>query len=276
MKKKGLVIAISIFALLNNGCSVYDNGTDKLYESEYMEVNDMDKIELTEQEEKLLCDLYMNEDRIREGKLYDYQVKCLEKIRFGMEYLKNKYPGKSFVFLTCNPQSKVNSSTIITFYEKKDKEKNYTLEIKTEGDSDQGFDNYYGSLLADAYDQAVAEKLLEEGIEGCVTFTTFRGLHGNEVDGSLTVEKIFKKGSALGRNTDIFIDSDLYDIGMRDEIVDTIKTVMIQNDLYGSYHIYFIHGILEQGSTGEQSEAYVIEHQGDADIYVQNFNCFDE
>lgn len=104
--------------------------------------NSMEKIVLTEQEERLLCDLYIDEERIREGYLYGYQKKCLEQIRFGVKYLEETYPDKDFELLMCHPKSKVNMVTTISFQEEGNTEKEYTLIIEPDGNDWMARDNY--------------------------------------------------------------------------------------------------------------------------------------
>ncbi len=96
---------------------------------------DPDKIfELTKQEERILCDLYIDEERIREGKLYAYQERCLEQLRFAISYLEEKYADRDFEILTIHPKSKVNMRTTVVFYEVGDDENYHNLFVEPEGD----------------------------------------------------------------------------------------------------------------------------------------------
>ena len=102
----------------------------------------MEKIELTEMEEKILCELYIDEDRIREGKLFEYQKECLEQLRFAVNYLKEKYPDVEFEILTINPKSKLNMITRVTFKETGTTDRQYALVVEPDVDGWIARDDY--------------------------------------------------------------------------------------------------------------------------------------
>lgn len=260
MKKKTWLYILFFLLLAVCGCKPQNKDKEGM--------GSMEDVTLTESEEKLLCDLYMNEEDIREGKLKEYQWKCLKQIRFGKEYLEEKYPGKSFEFLTCNPMNKTNSVTSITFYEQEDETREYNLVIEEEEESYTAADNYYGILIREAYDEAVTQCLFDAGIEPCVTYTTFDELKGAETDGKLTPQDIFAMGSSLGRSTEVFLDSD-------SSRMQEVQKVMKENNLYGSYTIYYMPGLSAYMDTGTQCSGFVRENRKNMGIGTDLFQCFD-
>lgn len=134
-KKKFLFILCSVLAVLASGCRREEQQPQKQSE---------EIIKMTKEEERILCELYVDEERIREGKLYGYQKTCLEQLRFAIEYLEEKYPDKDFVILAIHPKSKVNMRTTVEFYEPGDAERYHNLFIEPDGDGWVGKDDFEG------------------------------------------------------------------------------------------------------------------------------------
>lgn len=134
-KKKFLFILCSVLAVLASGCRREEQQPPKQPE---------ETIELTEEEERILCELYVDEERIREGKLYGYQETCLEQLRFAMDYLEEKYPDKDFTILAIHPKSKINMRTTVEFYELGDTENYHNLFIEPDADGWVGEDDFEG------------------------------------------------------------------------------------------------------------------------------------
>ena len=134
-KKKFLFIMCSVLAVLASGCRREEQQPPKQPE---------ETIELTDEEERILCELYVDEERIREGKLYGYQETCLEQLRFAMDYLEEKYPDKDFTILAIHPKSKVTLRTTVEFYEPGDAENYHNLFIDPDVDGWTGVDDYEG------------------------------------------------------------------------------------------------------------------------------------
>ncbi len=266
MQKLVVVLGVIFTCLLINGCQYSD------LDSKKEPADDSQNIMLTEAEEKLLCELYINEERIKEGKLYDYQLKCLEQIRYAMEYLNNKYPNENFEILICNPKNKMNSMTTIMFYEGRNREELYDLYIT---ESDEGYraeDNYYGVLIREEYDTELTNILRESGFEKCLVYTAFNEVHDESVNGELTAEDIFKLGNQLGRGTDIFID---YDPDKSELLVSQLKEIMENQNLYGSYIVYIKSGIADMGMSAEEAKEYMRTKEARENTKVVCFNCFD-
>lgn len=132
-KKKFLFILCSVLTVLASGCRREEQQPPKQPE---------ETIELTDEEERILCELYVDEERIREGKLYGYQETCLEQLRFAMDYLEEKYPNKDFEILTIHPKSKVTMRTTVEFYEPGYTESYHNLFIEPNGDGWTGVDDF--------------------------------------------------------------------------------------------------------------------------------------
>lgn len=135
--KRAIFVVSFFLAMLLIGCRQGERPANNAEVEEEME-----KIELTEMEEKILCELYIDEDRIREGKLFEYQKECLEQLRFVVNYLKEKYPDVEFEILTINPKSKLNMITRVTFKETGTTDRQYALVVEPDVDGWIARDDY--------------------------------------------------------------------------------------------------------------------------------------
>lgn len=275
MQKIVVILGIVMASLLLSGCRYSESGSKKdneLINSESEGENDIDNIVLTEAEERILCELYTNEDRIREGKLYDYQLECLKQIRTAMDYLNSKYPNKNFEIVTCNPKNEENTMTTMLFCEGGNREELYDLHITEDGEEYRVADNYYKVLIREGYDTEVENLLQAAGFEKCIVYTTFSEVHGESVNGQLTAEEIFSLGNQLGRSTDIFID---YDSEKSDLLVEELKQIMESHNLYGGYIVYIKSGIADMGLNAEELKEYLNTKEAREEMKVVYFNCFD-
>ena len=135
--KRAIFVVSFFLAMLLIGCRQGERPANNAVVEEEME-----KIELTEMEEMILCELYIDEDRIREGKLFEYQKECLEQLRFAVNYLKEKYPDVEFEILTINPKSKLNMITRVTFKETGTTDRQYALVVEPDVDGWIARDDY--------------------------------------------------------------------------------------------------------------------------------------
>lgn len=83
--KKGLLIFYLFSLLIFPSCH-----QDPAFSSE--SENAVEIIEMTDHEKALLKDLYIDEERVEQGKLYGYQKSYLMQLRFATHYLEEKYP----------------------------------------------------------------------------------------------------------------------------------------------------------------------------------------
>lgn len=277
MKRKNKLGICSVLVLtvgLLCGCAAKEGATGKeegQFESKVVieEREQMQDIKLTEEEEKLLCEVYINEDRIKEGVLLDYQVECLEQIRLAKQYLEQKYPETAFEIIQIAPMSKINTITEVSFVANSD-DTVYNMQITKENDEYQAADNYYGVLIREAYDEYLTEQLKKKGFSTGITYTKFSHVYGAEIDGRLTVEKILELDKDLSRNTGIFVEGAKQEAGsISKEIEDYVRSLGI----YGSYTVYVIEDMTNVGQTGDALSDYVSNTR--EGIEVTYFNCFD-
>ena len=101
------------------------------------------EMQLTQGEKIFLQNLFVNEKRIEEEKLYAYQIRVLEQYRMAMSYLNRKYPDTEFEIVMGNPQNKMNSFAEFVF-KKVGEDDIFQLSISKMNDEYMTIDNYYG------------------------------------------------------------------------------------------------------------------------------------
>lgn len=241
MKNKLLKIVLLnsiVMVLITSGCSnknVDDTIVDYLEESSAMQ-----SVEMTEQEKLLLKEIYINEQNIDNGKLYDYQEKCLEQIRFADNYLNNKYTDDNFEIINCSPMSKLSCITTMSFTANED-EKVYDLQISMVDGQYVAEDNYYGYLIREKYDEILGELLKKNGYSNFSVKTDFSTVYGKDINGEIDCEAIIEENMKISRTTDITLNN----AGDNSDIIAAeIKEFIQEKEIYGAYNIYDNSGLI--------------------------------
>lgn len=281
-KKSILYLILIILLMIFTGClddKPEDEAVDDssvTYDEEVEEDENMEEsiVEMTSEEKDFLCSIYSGEERIKKGKLFSYQEETLKQYRFAKEYLNEKYPGYDFVFYSFSPKNKLNPVTETGFREQDDETGHFEMIIEGEDGDYTASDTFYTCLLRPKYDEALTEQLHEKGIENCLTYTKFSGCFGLEVDGNMTVDEMIARGTAIGmkRDTDIFIDMPGSENEETEIIVRNIEEIIRNMNQYGSHTVYFVPGILDECSSGEECEDYLNWQE---DYYHIQFDTFD-
>jgi len=214
----------------------------------------MEQIEMTNQEMDLLCQVYQDADRIREGKLFSHQKEALLQLRAGMEYLAQKYPDSAYTVTAFQPAIKFSPSAELTVEDGG----TYTVYAEAEGTGYVCSDNYYGKYLQPRYDQYLEQLLAGGGYPGR-SYTVFPSA-SSELGPETTVEELLQKAPKQTRMVDLFVTAE-----DRDRAVQDLQALMAQAGLYGSYTVYFV---------PELADIQTLEEQRTGLEYVM-FSCFD-
>lgn len=223
----------------------YESDNDDEYE-EYEE-DEEEVVEMTQEQMKLLCTISMDEDRVKEGRLFNWQKEVLNQYNYAMDYLARKYPSYSFEIVNCAPKNKLNAYT--TFYfckaDETDTQKVYEIymEVYEDAESENRYvaeDNFYGELFEDVFAERMYELIKPEFPE-CVNVTcNMTGVLGEEFGENLDLDKLFcgeldaSQDIVIYMNAEGMSESDY--IGKIEEIQDYIASKQIK----GSYNVKFI------------------------------------
>ena len=199
------------------------------------EMEEMEIMELTEQEKRLLCEIYPMEERIMEGRLFNYQKDTLTAFRAGMDYLARKYPGYDFEALSITPASKFDPWMIVRI--RSGETGIWELKVTPQGEDFSFSDTFYNVLLREKYDSSLEEILKEAGFE-VRSYTVFK-TPKEETGPETTVEELLK--NRLPRMTHLFIQKP-EDKESQDKTAETVQAALKDAGVCGNYILYFVPG----------------------------------
>ena len=205
-----------------------------------MEKNDNNCYDLTADEIRLLCGAYTDDERIKAGKLYNYQCDGLNRLRSAVSYLKEKYPGIEFHFEKFVPAEILCEYDDVIFGVKGKEEEKYEARVTDASGEIRVTDDYYKRLIEPAYDREIIKYFAQETDYSCLAYTDFYDLKGYEVDGEASAADVIDMKKDMSRHTFIFVERKGSDEA---SYVSTVKKVCKDKGLYGSYVIYFIEDI---------------------------------
>lgn len=234
------------------------------------EVNAMEKnAELTQEKKDFLKKISMDEERIEEGKLYDWQTELLNQYDYAMEYLGKKYPSHKFAFTDCKPKEKGTSFSTFWFQEDGGKD---TFELHLTVDNDKKYDcedNYYGELLKDSYESALLSLLQKEVPECAAVTTSFSTVQGEKFDEQLTGEEVLEGNDKLTNMTEIYVlETDASNAKI---LADKIQSQIEEKKIYGSYYVEVMNAEPEDGESWKE---FWKEKGSTALVLEQKFNQF--
>ena len=245
MMKKLLVTAMSVIILAFAGCRT----AEALPEEEIVEMNEIEK--------ELLSMNYPDADRIRAGRLYNYQMEALNQLRFAMHYMEAKYPSCHPEYVSFDPATRLHETGILTM-----KDGSY-VQIT---ESQEGYlcgDTYYGILLQESYSREI-NLALKEGSFDILSHTDFSVPLSDEVDGNLTAEDFMAIEPPVMRSTHLY----MMDAENIQETADAIQKILKEKGFYGSYILYDV------PADKAVSEISILEEER-LSFEAVTFSCFD-
>ena len=230
---RNLIFAALGAALLLCGCGAAPagtaGGTITQHESTTQEVQILEDWELA-----LLSGVYGTEaerERLQTGELYDYQEAQLTQLRAVARYLSEKYPGHAFRITDIELRHSTKSS-IDYLFTAEGTEALYTA-VADGPESTEFRDDYYVTLIGDAYDAALAERLREETPDVVAVETAFSALLGTDVTGTEAPEALLAMGSALPRDTAVYVGG-----ADPEAALERTKAAIESLNIYGAYRLY--------------------------------------
>ncbi len=211
----------------------------------------MEIVKMTALEEKIMCRAYINEDRIKDGKLYTHQVKDLEKVRCILSYMNEKYPDRDFEYFVFEPSSKLSAFTKVEYYDKTSGDDQctfYTYLHEKENGTFYCEDNFYGFLLRGRYDAWIEEEVKKQLGCTCFAYTTFPTCQGKEISGKESVAEIKEFLYDPYRTTRIYLQADEK---KATSCIEQLKKFKNENKLPGHMEIMYHPEIFSLGETGE-------------------------
>lgn len=264
-----LLMSISVMAGCGNSLNAR---TDTEYAAEE-EAGMEEQITLTEQQEALLIAISSDEDRIREGKLYAWQVETVKQYEAAMAYLEEKYPSYSLEITDCVPKNKMNSYTTFWF---KAEEQEEVYELYLETDEDGVYickDNFYASFVGPEYEEALLELLREEVPECEALSAEMSAVKGEEFNEQINAESILEGVYRVSNTVLIFAVAD--DDGEAERIAEKAEQVVREKKIYGGYIVYVLAEIPDECQDAGELKSYVQDKGDEAYLLKKNFQQFD-
>lgn len=238
---KKFILLVCILGICMTGCNSEEDYPENENKEEEME----ERVELTKEQEWLLCKISIDEDAVKEGRLASWQKEVINQYNYAMDYLKRKYPSYSFQITNCDPKNKLNSYTTIGFIEKSDEEGYYEIymdvEEREDGNRYIAEDNFYGSIKEDEYAEKMSELLRENFDEWNIEVECNMGcVEGEEFGENLDLDRLIN-GELRGYPSSIFvIPTDPMDESEYQRIYNELKEFIQERGIAGAYRVKFV------------------------------------
>lgn len=244
MKMLNVMITAAVI-FFTGGCG--ENISEKEKETVGME----DRTEMTASEMEFLKSIYIDEAQIDKGILYSYQKDALRQYRYAEQYLEAKYPSYELEITGGTPISKLNTYAVFYFHEQ-DNSYDYELHVYKEKDEAfAGMDNFYGSLIRQAYDQYVYEECADR-IEGLrAVFSVITGVKDVSYDETLCVQDIIAGDRPISPATEIYLGGSEISEEEWEEAAALVEETIKKMGLYGSYTVCYLTDVSAKELTGE-------------------------
>ncbi len=272
MKKIVFWVLIVLICAISVGCNSGETGQNNNTNLDVNEEDDMgyNTVQMTDEEKKILCSIYVNEDRINEGKLHDYQLEALMQFRSANAYLEEKYPGYEFYYYSFKPKDKMNEFTLLEFTVD-DTEHYFAVKVEVEEEGYVITDNLCGYIVKPMYDEMLTEKFKAAGLDNLYVYSKIGGYVGKEMDINTTIDDMLATGKGMKKDVEVYVDMSFEDEEAKQKVLKLVEDELRALDNYGAHCVYFVPGIMEECSSG----AECIEYRKKNKLNFIQFNTFD-
>lgn len=266
MKKKLIPFVLTLGLAGITGCM-------GMLPANQQEVNAMEKKEeLTQEKKDFLAKISVNEKKVEEGDLYDWQKELLNQYDYAMEYLEKKYPSYKFTFTDYTPHGKGNSFSTFWFQEDGGKA---TFELYFNVDNDEKYsceDNFYSQTLKSSYESALLSMLQKEVPECKAVYSSFTTVQGEKFDEKLTGQEVLEGNDKLTNTTEIYVlepsQSDAQTIAYK------IQAQIEEKKIYGSYYVEVLNEEPQEPENGDSWKEFLKEKGSEVLVLEQKFSNF--
>lgn len=235
------------------GCMARNLTTDQRQESK--EENMLSMFELTQEETELLCATFSGEERIRRGDLLSYEIELVRQLRFGREYLSQKYPSQTFRMENCIPQNKENAYTTVDIQTENDR-KQYELRLTTSEDKTiSAADNFYETVVKKDYEAHIANAARGATKAFLAAQVNVPYLYGEEYDAELTLDAVLEQEIELSVEAAVFLDGT--EVGNIASMTKELEEALKGTGCHGSFWIYYLKKRPDSWTTAEDLQDFV-------------------
>lgn len=245
-----ILLAMLIFFF---GCMARNLTTDQRQEGK--EENMLSMFELTQEETELLCATFSGEERIRRGDLLSYEIELVRQLRFGREYLSQKYPSQTFRMENCIPQNKENAYTTVDIQAENDR-KQYELRLTTSEDKTiSAADNFYETVVKKDYEAHIANAARGATKAFLAAQVNVPYLYGEEYDAELTLDAVLEQEIELSVEAAVFLDGT--EVGNIASMTKELEEALKGTGCHGSFWIYYLKKRPDSWTTAEDLQDFV-------------------
>ena len=231
-----------------------------------------EEVELTQEKKDFLAEMYVDGDRIQEGKLYSYQKEVLYQYDYALKYLERKYPSHTFEITGCSPKGM--GIDYSTFWFRADGEEK-VCDLYLEEDDEGNYscrDNYYAELLESSYDAALLS-FLQESVPECVgVVSAYNAVQGEEIDENFTGQDVLNGNYNISNTTEIYVFEP--DASKAQSLADKIESVIKERKIEGSHYIDILNSNPCDMYSGDELKEYVRQNEDEILILEQHYNQF--
>ena len=241
MKRNFFILLVSMcFCCGIAGCS----GKSSAGREQELNSGQGGEVEMTDEQKELLKKISVNEEKIEEGQLYEWQKEVLNQYDYAMNYLQKKYPECVFHIVDCDQKNNLNTYTTFTFTEEKNEEL-FDLYLYVNEEQEEKYtakDNFYGVLLAEPYATAFLQKIRESFPQCVAARAEMVTVQGEEINAGTDVSNILSGSLKITNNVTIYVDGN--EISDCDKTASEIEEYVHKQQIYGSYCVFVCKGDL--------------------------------
>lgn len=218
-------------------------------------------VQMTDEEKEMLCMAYVDDEKIMNGELYDFQKEALKQFRMAKEYLQKKYPGYEYDFFYFSPSDAYNNVSRIEFFVE-GTDTPFTVKIRVKSDSYEISDNFFEYALGSEYNEMITEMFSEAGLNNFIVHTRMGGYVGDEVYAGMPINEFVKEMGSHNVNVYVYVDMPGDDVAENNRIKNLIEGCLNSIDNRGGHKVFFAPNITKNCATWEEGFNYCREHNG--------------
>lgn len=230
----------------------------------------INKVELTEEEQTLLCKMYLSAEKINNGELNDYQLKALEHYREMKDYLAKKYSDQDFEIVSFDDDSGLSTIRRLVFTTP---HSDNMFSVVVKGKNEEGYkDDYSVSLYTDMYIKRMKDIFVSLN---CTMYIDayIDGYTDENFTFSRDNDDISKLYDVAKFRTALYIDKKDTSEEQKKQIVERVVEMIRSEKQYGSYEVCFVDFELGHFENTKECVDYCKNNRSQVEHHL--FNTFD-
>jgi len=215
------------------------SGLDQINNNASNEDKNKGVTEMTEHEKIILKRVSFNKDAVEQGKLEDWQKEILDQMRAGEAYLREKYPSKNLVIISCEKTTDTRDYTVFYIQEEGNSEQFSELHVYPQGDKSEFpmLDNYYGVMIAEPAEQMIKDMINKAGLPCIRVKASFWEFLVRDFGEDMSVEDTLRGKIFADNQFQVYLEEEKLDHGSYIDNVAEVKSIMEDNGIVGYFTV---------------------------------------